>query len=269
MIPFLHTHTFVAVSIILAFWFFHDVKNWFSWVKGGILGGVLALPQVIWLMPKELGSENSPFFKPWFGWMTCTHRSSWYACDPGVQGVDSSALWFWTKNFGFVFWVWVIAIFAFFILRSKRQDYYSKVKPFLLPSLVLFILPNVLLFQPWEFDNNKVLYYWWIFASIISMLLFQTFFNRQIVSFIFITFIALSMYSGMIDVLARVSNFKENHHGYYGPKEVEVAEWIRENTEPNARFLTGDSPSQFIPMLTGRPIYLGFTGWLWTQGKND
>ena len=73
----------------------------------------------------------------------------------------------------------------------------------------------------------------------------------------------------MIDVLARISDFNENHYGYYGAKEVEAAEWIRENTERNARFLTGDGPTQFIPMLTGRSIYLGYPGWLWSQGKRE
>lgn len=268
MIPFLHAHTFIAVSIIIAFWFFYDIKNWVSWLKGGVLGGIIALPQILFLMPEGVGSEGSSFFRPWLGWMTCPHGIKWYACDPGAEGVDSNPLWFWTKNFGFVFFAWIIGVCVFF-LSKRNEETYSKIKPFLLPSLVLFLLPNVMLFQPWEFDNNKILYYWWIFAIIISLFLFQTFWSRTIVPFIFIVFVALSAYSGMIDVLARVSNFSENHHGYYGTKEVKMSEWIRENTEPNDRFLSGDGATQFIPMLAGRPIYLGYPGWLWTQGKSD
>lgn len=270
MIPFLHTHTFIAVSIVVFCWFFYDIKNWPSWLKGGILGIVIALPQIVFLMPAQLlGREGSSLFKPWIGWMTCTHHIKWYACDPGVKGVDSNPFWFWTKNFGFVFWVWIFAICAFFILKGERhKDYRSKIMPFIFPSILLFALPNVMLFQPWEFDNNKVLFYWWIFASICSLFLFQTLFeSRRFVPFIFIIFVTLSVYSGMIDVLARIPNSR--HSGYYNEKDVEISKWIRENTEPNDRFLTSDSTTQFIPMLTGRPIYLGFPGWLWSQGKND
>lgn len=272
MLPLLHTHTFIAISIVILFWFFYDIKNWLAWFKGGFIGIILALPQIIFLMPgKLLSGGGSSFFKPWLGWMTCTHNIKWYACDPNVKGVDSNPFWFWTKNFGFVFWVWVFAICAFFVLKGESQkEYRSETKPFILPSLALFILPNIMLFQPWEFDNNKILFYWWILASICSLFLFQTFFkSRRIIPFIFVIFVTLSIYSGMIDVLARISNFEQNHHGYYGPKEVEIAGWIRENTLPNDSFLTGDQPNQFVPMLTGRSIYIGFSGWLWPQGKKD
>jgi hypothetical protein len=270
MIPFLHTHTFIGISVILFCWFFYDTKNWLSWLKGGILGIIIALPQIMFLMPAQLlGREGSSFFKPWLGWMTCTHNRKWYVCDPNGNGVDSSLFWFWTKNFGSVFWVWIVAICAFFILKGERQkEYRSKTKPFIFPSLLLFILPNVMLFQPWEFDNNKVLFYWWILASICSLFLFQTLFeSRRVVPYIFIIFVTISVYSGMIDVLARIPNSR--YYGYYGQKDIEVSKWIRENTKPNDRFLTSDSVTQFIPILTGRPIYLGFPGSLWSQGKND
>ena len=271
MIPFLHTHTFIAVTIVLVFWFFYDLKNWFSWVKGGILGSVLALPQVIYLTSGGLAGLDDPsFFKPWLGWMMCTHYKSWYSCDPNVEGVDLNPFWFWTKNFGLVFWGWILAIYALVIPKLDGQNYSSRISPFLLPSLALFLLPHVMLFQPWEFDNNKILFYWWILASISSIFFFQNLsIGRPAISPVFIIFVTLSIFSGMIDVLARISDFNENHYGYYGAKEVEAAEWIRENTERNARFLTGDGPTQFIPMLTGRSIYLGYPGWLWSQGKRE
>ncbi|MGH7889307.1 MAG: hypothetical protein ACRENF_02000, partial [Thermodesulfobacteriota bacterium] len=271
MLPFLHTHTFIAVSIITLSWFLYDIKNWLSWFKGGLIGIVLALPQVIFLMPAGLLGEGSSFFKPWLGWMTCTHHRKWYVCDPGVEGVDANPIWFWTKNFGFVFWVWIFAICAFFFLKGEKQkEYRLRTKHFIFPSLALFVLPNVMLFQPWEFDNNKVLYYWWILASICCLFPFQFFIeSRRIVPYVFVIFITFSIYSGMIDVLARAGHFNQNHHGYYSQDDVEVSKWIRENTEPNDRFLTGDGSTQFIPMLSGRPIYLGYPGWLWPQGKKD
>lgn len=84
---------------------------------------------------------------------------------------------------------------------------------------------------------------------------------------LFILFVFFSSLSQMIDILARISNFKGKYYGYYGLSELEVAKWIQENTSPNARFLTSNNPNQFIPMLTGMPIYIGYTGRLWSQGK--
>ena len=197
MIPFLHTHTFIAVTIVLVFWFFYDLKNWFSWVKGGILGSVLALPQVIYLTSGGLAGLDDPsFFKPWLGWMMCTHYKSWYSCDPNVEGVDLNPFWFWTKNFGLVFWGWILAIYALVIPKLDGQNYSSRISPFLLPSLALFLLPHVMLFQPWEFDNNKILFYWWILASISSIFFFQNLsIGRPAISPVFIIFVTLSIFS--------------------------------------------------------------------------
>jgi len=85
--------------------------------------------------------------------------------------------------------------------------------------------------------------------------------------FVFILFVFLSSLSGIIDVLARISHYEGRYYGYYGLDEKELAEWIQENTSPNARFLASNNPDQFIPMLTGRSIYIGYPGWLWSQGK--
>jgi len=266
MIPFWHSHSFIAVSIIIICWFFYDISNWRSWLKGGILGCIVALPQVIFLIS---ATWNSSFFRPQLGWMMCTHNNNWYNCDQGVAGVDTNPFWFWTKNFGCVFWVWIIAVGTFLFMKGKNKDEFrSKITPFIVPSLVLFIITNVFLFQPWEFDNNKIIFYWWIFASISSIAFFQHFYKRfRILPFVFILFIFLSSFSGIIDVLARISHYKGRYYGYYGLEETEIAKWIRESTSPNARFLTSNNPDQFIPMLTGRSIYVGYPGWLWSQGK--
>jgi len=111
--------------------------------------------------------------------MMCTHNNNWYKCDQGVAGVDTNPFWFWTKNFGCVFWVWIITICTYLFMKGKNKDEFrSKIKPFIVPSLVLFTITNVFLFQPWEFDNNKIIFYWWIFASICSIAIFQHFYKR-------------------------------------------------------------------------------------------
>jgi len=188
----------------------------------------------------------------------CTHNNNWFSCDQGVAGVDTNPFWF-----------WIIAVNIFFFLSGKNgEEYSSKIKPFIVPSLLLFIIPNIFLFQPWEFDNNKILFYWWIFSLICTISLFQHFYKRlSIIPYVFILFVFLANFSGMIDILSRIYHFRGNYYGYYGLKGIEGAKWIQENTSPNARFLTSNNPNQFIPMLTGRPIYIGYSGWLWSQGK--
>jgi len=198
----------------------------------------------------------------------CTHNSSWFECDNGVRGTDTNIFWFWTKNFGIVIWGWFAAVFFFFLYKKTDFTKLFKQSSLIIPSLLLFLIPNLVLLQPWEFDNNKILFYWWIFASVSTLIVAKNLFkNRRIAIATFTLVMILSTLSGIIDVMSRVTKITANHYGYYNKEDVKVAEWINQNTIPNARFLTGDFVDQFVPILTGRPIYLGYPGWLWTQGK--
>jgi hypothetical protein len=267
MIPLFHTHSFIASCIILACWFLFDLRNYSAWLLGGFIGIVMSIPQILYLMPSEFSDEFS-FLRPWLGWMMCTHHNDWYECDKNVRGIDTNILWFWTKNFGIVFWSWFITVLLF-LLYKIRTNFKSIIphSTIIIPSILLFVIPNLVLFQPWEFDNNKILYYWWILASICTIMLAKNLFsNRKVAIIAFTLIMVLSIFSGFVDVLSRVSKIKQNHYGYYDSNDVKIAEWINKNTIPNARFLGGDFADQYIPMLTGRSIYLGYPGWLWPRG---
>lgn len=269
-IPLFHTHSFIATSIVLACWFFLDLKNYRSWIIAGLIGTLLALPQVLYLAPSN-ASDDFSLLRPWFGWMMCTHSSSWFQCNEGTRGTDTNLIWFLTKNFGVVFWGWVISIVLYILYISTTTC--KKVKQsihIIIPSLFLFLIPILVLFQPWEFDNNKILYYWWIFASICTLKVVNNIFaNRsRMATAVLLLVMILSTLSGIIDVMSRVTKITANHYGYYDNNDVKVSEWINNNTIPNARFLTGDFVDQFVPILSGRSIYAGYPGWLWSQGKS-
>ena len=267
-IPLFHSHSFIASSIVLLSWFFLDLKNYRSWFIGGLIGALLVIPQILYMTPSNL-SDDFSFLRPWLGWMMCTHNSSWLECDNGVRGIDTNIFWFWTKNFGIVIWGWFAAVFFFFLYKKTNiTKLFKQSSLIIIPSLLLFLIPNLVLLQPWEFDNNKILFYWWIFASVSTLIVTKNLFkNRRIAIATFTFVIILSTFSGIVDVASRITKITANHYGYYNKEDVKIAEWIKQNTIPNARFLTGDFVDQFVPIITGRPIYLGYPGWLWSQGK--
>lgn len=269
-LPLIHSHSFIACSIVLICWFFYDLKNWRSWFVGGVIGTLLALPQILYLAPVQLSDEFS-FLRPWVGWMMCTHHKDWLHCDNNVKGIDTNIIWFWTKNFGIVFWSW-LAVVLLFILNKKNNilKRFNQSETILIPSLLLFIIPNLVLLQPWEFDNNKILFYWWIFASIFTIVLAGNLFIKpRIAMIVVVVVIFTSTFAGVIDVVSRINKMPADHKGFNNIKDVRTAEWIKTNTSPNSSFLTSNRSFQFIPMLTGRSIYLGFSSWLWSQGKTE
>ncbi|MHC1635313.1 MAG: hypothetical protein ACXQTS_01640 [Candidatus Methanospirareceae archaeon] len=48
--------------------------------------------------------------------------------------------------------------------------------------------------------------------------------------------------------------------------DIEVARWIRANTEGDSVFLTANTHNHPIPALSGRQVVIGFEGWLWSHG---
>lgn len=263
-LPFSHTHTFLALAAItLPILFLTQMRNWRWWILGGSLALVIALPQIYLLASGEALGEGfgHTFFKPWFGWMA-----------------EENVFWFWTKNFGIVFWGWIVVVLGLLIrfARALRNRMSSQVPDFFpglaIASVAIFAISHLVKFQPWEFDNNKVIFYWWFFASVILLaglgtLMFHI--SRKWLAGALIVFVvAVGSFAGFLDVFGRVSGQKE-HYGYYGAAEIEAAKWIRENTLPGDIILTIDSANAFVPMLSGRAIYLGFPGWVWTQGKQS
>lgn len=283
-LPFSHTHSFFSMGLIAGALFLGELLQekkitWEKvapWVKGGALALLLALPQVLFLLQAGGGKEGgSGFFRPWFGWMTCTHSGSWWRCDSGVPGTDANPLFFWMKNFGAVFLFWILSLLYFWRKKMPKE-----ITQFILPSIAMFSVPNLFLLQPWEFDNNKAFFYWWALASLLILAFFKEWGRNmrsraRFLPFLFGLFLILSGLSGTIDVFSRLNNgfgfsgkpAEPTHYGFFREDEREIAQWIQERTSPNDGFLTSDAANQFIPMLTGRPIYLGFTGWLWTQGR--
>lgn len=273
-LPFSHSHSFLALFFLLGtlFWFF--LKNCKNWVKFAATTLILALPQVIYFNQSSTILEGN-FFKPWFGWMTCNHVNSWFFCDP-LPGTDSNLFIFWSKNFGIVFFGWLFvllsSVFSFYLpsLKNKIKDKFDF--RFIAPSFILFILPNLFLFQPWDFDNGKIFFYWWLlaiifcFVPILKILWEKNFFGKT--SVIFLVFFGIL--AGGFDFSSKFLSYKKNSFGYSdGLKDnITMAQWIKKNIPNNALFLTSPSIDPIPLFLAGRPVYLSYEGWLWSQGLN-
>ncbi len=288
LLPIIHTHTFLAFLMIISTFFFiqiyflkkdrTDLKQCirilFLPLFYGILAALIALPQVLYLLS---GKSSGAFFEFWPGWMA-----------KGYENV----IWFWTKNFGVVFWGWLVVLAWELVipwlrklyqmlgasllqknLPYKQSDFVPSVRlifiELAIASVVIFLAANLIKFQPWEFDNNKILFWWWLLATIIVLdAIGRVIANKKKLGIILlIIFGFLATFSGFLDIAGRFIRISSLHFGYYGKEEIEIASWIKANTLSHDIFLTSGSANDFVPMLAGRPLYLGFSGWLWTQGS--
>lgn len=283
LLPLSHSHSAMAAALLfLALYVYKictDRSKLLYWTMGGIAAVVIALPQILYLSRAGFAGSGigHDFFRPWFGWMTCTHPRSWFWCDSRVAGTDSSVFWFWTKNFGIIFWGWLAALPVLIVFRRTVP---KMILALIAPSILLFAVPNLLLLQPWEFDNGKMLLYWWILALVLIFAVIRILYHeisKPYVHALVIAFVVIGGFAGTIDASTRIKQTAQAilgvpysaHAGYYNEQELSAAQWIKQNTKPTDAFLSSDGANNFIPMLTGRPLFLGFSGWLWTQGRGE
>lgn len=251
-LPLLHTHSFLATLMVtiplgIIFW------NWQRWFLFFTSAFVLSLPQVLYLSSHVGGGG---FFKPNFGWMAG----------------EKNFLWFWLKNTGF-FWPLIIAGFTIiFIFRkgtafrtSRQLGLYS------LPFLMLFLLPNLVLFAPWNWDNVKILIYWFLgttpLAAFAMVHLYENTHYKILSRASFFIIMFFLIFAGSIDVfkyaIVPVAGWKE-----FSTEELELAKRISSETPPDAIFL--NAPIHNHPVfLAGRKSLMGFPGHVWSHGYRD
>lgn len=178
--------------------------------------------------------------------------------EPGWTSKEN-ILWFWFKNLGLFGPVLIIALV--WLYQKSRSLFLCY-----LPFLAVFILSNIFIFQPWNFDNSKLLVYWF-FVSCIVVAYFlydqffqETFFKKSIGVFIVI----LMIFAGSLDMIRTftpVTNYR-----IFSNQDLEIANNIKNLTTKNSIFLTASNHNHPIAALSGRSVFLGFKGWLWSHG---
>lgn len=145
LLPLIHTHSFLALGVISAVYCLSDRKLYqskkrlFGWLLYAGLACLIGMPQLFGFAFRQ-ASESGMVRLHW----------NW-------ANEADSFLWFYLKNWGMLF---LLLPFAFFIL-SKRDR-----KIFFGP-LLLWALAEIVVFQPNNYDNNKLIFV--VFAFVCGM----------------------------------------------------------------------------------------------------
>jgi len=248
-LPFFHSHSFLAMLMVtiplgLIFW---DWRKWFLFFMPAF---VLSLPQVLYLSGHVGGGG---FFKYNFGW---------------IAGKENF-FWFWLKNTS-LFWPLIIAGFTtiFIFRRDAALRVPTRLGFYTLPFLIAFLLPNLVLFAPWSWDNIKILIYWFLgvvpIASYAMVCMYESKRYRILSRTGFFVIMFFLTFAGAIDVfkyaIAPVGGAKE-----FSVEEIELARRISVETPADAVFL--NAPVHNHPVfLSGRKTLMGFPGHIWSHG---
>ena len=256
-LPLIHLHSLAVLFVVTGFLCVFKPAQWRSWVAFGVGVCVIAVPELLWAM-SGTATESSKFIGWNFGW------------DKGEENV----LWFWIKNTGLVIPAIAAGIYLFF----SRPDRGHAGKPkgevqvpaaktlllFYLPFVAVFVVSNVAKLAPWEWDNIKVLIYW--FVGSVPFIAYAiawawkdgtAFKIAAGAAFVILTF------AGGLDVWRTASG--QNKIKVFDADAIKVAEQIKLKTPPNALFLNAPTYNSAV-VLSGRRSFMRYSGHLSSHG---
>ncbi|HUV46980.1 MAG TPA: hypothetical protein VMW29_02490 [Candidatus Bathyarchaeia archaeon] len=252
LMPLTYIHGFFASLVFLSFFYLYfflkTLKNtgWQGWqilkLTLAFLLPILflAIPQLIYFYPQVLKRAAGLSF--WHFW--------W--CKPP----EENPFIFYFKNFG-VF----LLLLPISLIKAKKKQVL-----FYLPALFLFALSNIMLFQPGEFENFKMIYYWYLASCFFVARLIADLLKRNFMTaFLGVVLLILTTLSGFLDTM-NLLDYQKYKVRVFEKKHFQIADWINKNLEPKAVFLTAPQHDHPVSSLAGRPIFLGFEGWLANYG---
>lgn len=245
--PILHTHTvivfFIILPILMIYTLYKDrskekIKMYVIFILATILLTTIHIPAFL----SQL-AQSSHFMSFHFGWMTNPNESFFL---------------FWFKN-GYLLIPFSIAVL--FIPKINSQ-----VKILQLCAFALFVLMNLVLFSPYNWDNIKFLLWIGLFFSLGAAEILQLLFvKRFLLLKILCVIIIISMISS-----ASLSFIREINVQYelFSSDAIQVSNFVQKSTPKDALFLTYPVHNSPISNLGGRQIMMGYPGLLWTHGIN-
>ena len=243
-LPLVHTHTFLALALfsggcLLGSLIEHREDRCGILLRAGLYLAVvlaLALPQLVGNAVRQTLEGGALRFQ--FNWVN----------NSGGRGFKDGYFWFWVKNAGLPFILTVCAC----LCARKRGNL-----DIVLGMTAIYVVAETILFQPNEYDNNKLFYIWFMFAMILAAdygsMLMQRLAGLPGRALLCGLFLWASVFSGALSL------GREAVSGYqlFSANAVAAGDWIRENTDRDDVFLTGQQHINPVCSLAGRQIICG------------
>lgn len=244
-LPLANGFAFVVPLAIAAAWALMDNRR--PWWRFFVPALALGLPVAWWLQPAESAVR-------WFpGWMAGDGVGGW--------------LVFWGRNAG-PFLVLLIVACAWPGTVPRRM-----VRAFL-PFWLLWIVPNLVAFHPWEWNNTKYFAFWQLVGSFLVGAVLVRLVREGIAGRVGIgvAVAALCLFaltaSGVAD-LSRAMDRSATRIPWASADALEVADWLKTSTDPDVVVAAAPAIDEQAVALSGRRFVSGFPGWTFDLGVPD
>ncbi len=279
-LPLIHVHSLAVLFVVVAVLIVFRLDKWREWIWFGIGVAIVAVPELIWAMTGS-ATRLTEFIAWNFGW---TKKAE-------------NFFWFWLKNTGAFIPVLIFALVAAYSSAARKEKSEAKsedderrieenISPskeskltdnsinnlpftinhlvFYVPFLLCFLIPNLVKLAPWEWDNIKVLIYWFVgsipFVAFIIARLREKELILKIVAF---ALFFVLIFAGALDVWRVVS--KQINYKVFDKDAIALSEQIKQKIAPNALFLNAPTYNSAV-VLSGRRSLMRYSGHLSSYG---
>lgn len=265
-LPLIHLHSLAVLFVVTGFLFIFRPTRWRTWAAFGAGVCVIAIPELLWSM-SGTATETSKFIGWNFGW----------------DKRDNNFVWFWVKNTGLI--IPIIAAALYLLLSGSRDE--TAAKPtekkghgdevldmpkgrgivlalFYVPFIFIFVVSNIVKLAPWEWDNIKVLIYWFIGSIPLIAYMIAWAWNKGTGMKVAAVCVTLTLtLAGVLDVWRTASG--QVKAKVFDADAVKIAEQIKQKVPPNALFLNAPTYNSAV-VLSGRRSFMRYSGHLSSHG---
>jgi hypothetical protein len=242
LLPLAHQGTLLSLALITPFLvLLYPGRGWLIFFA---VWALVAAPQLLLLLGGGAGALGA--FRFHVGWIAQP--------DPWI--------WFWLKNLGLIAPLAVGGLLWPAALPGASRR-------FLIGLMPAFLIANLFLFQPWDWDNTKILTFWYLGISILCAAALVRMWRKwtgPVARLALAALFASMVLSGALLDLNQLIG--RDRHLMLTTEELELARMIRERTPRGSLFAAGLRHNHPVTMLTGRRVLLGYPAWLWSQGMD-
>jgi hypothetical protein len=253
-LPLFHVHTFLALSVVLAFLFVWGNPPMRGQLLTLVAAALIPATFVVWLITDHFHASAIMEWKP--GWVLSDHEFR-----------RANFILFWWDNFGILVPL-ILALFGFCAWRAWKR-HLSKAGgvpeeiAFLTPAAAILIVALLWKLAPWEWDNLKVM----IWAYFIILPFLWSHLIRPWSLPIRVAVCLALFGSGFVTLFGGMAVGRPGF-GFTNRAEFYAVDRATRPLPLQARFAA--YPTYNHPLLlSGRNVLLGYGGHLWTQGFSD
>lgn len=251
MLPMVNTHCFLALGLLSAGWMIYDLissrgqlfRALCFWGVYGFAAVLLAAPQLFtWTFNQAVGNDR--FLQLTFNWVN------------GAQGMLDGYFWFYLKNIGIPF---ALILLALLEKNAKRRFLAAG-------AFMIFLAAEFIQFQPNVYDNNKLLYVWYMICCVIAADYGLELLGKLKGMRAKPVIAALAAFCCFFTGALAIARECKSDYQMFSKEEVAAAKYIEEKTDREDIFMTWTQHINFVSSLAGRNIVCGPDNWLYFHG---